>query len=157
MERVLQEVSAHDLSVETPEPILRFGLGFAIERALELPNFIRSSYFRSHGTISLSFAPLTRLRTSRGPSPSLEPGQMFRGDVPRFIVPALGSLTMASSDCGADASRLTGRAGLWLIRSTLPALSVVALPDVPATPTPPETARADGYPPRRHRPSSSHQ
>src|SRR5436305_13919154 len=45
----------------------------------------------------------------------------------------------------------------WLIGSTLPALSVVALPDVPATPTPPETAWADGYPPRRRRPSSSHQ
>src|SRR5262249_28336614 len=41
LKRVLQKVSAHDVSVETPEPILRFGFGFAIERALELPNLLR--------------------------------------------------------------------------------------------------------------------
>jgi len=34
---------------------------------------------------------------------------------------------------------------------------VVALPDVPATPTPPEMAAADDYPRCQHRPSSMHQ
>src|ERR1041385_8238012 len=144
LERVLQYVPAHDVPVETPEPILRFGFGFAIERALELPNLLGRYYSCSRRTITLSFAPRLRLRTSRVPSPRFEPGQMFGADVPRLIFPAHDSATTNSSDCGNDTR-------------PLPALSVVALPDVLATPTPPETARADGYPPRRHRPSSSHQ
>src|SRR5262245_26372036 len=109
LERVLQYVPAHDVPVETPEPILRFGLGFAIERALELPNLFGSYYSCSRRTISLSFAPRLRLRTSRVPSPRFEPGQMFGVDLPRLIFPPHGSATTNSSDCGTDTRRLTGR------------------------------------------------
>src|SRR6266478_2096148 len=110
-ERVLQQVGAHDVSVETPEPIFRFGFGFAIECALELPNFLRSCYFRLTGTISLSFAPLSHVRTSRVPSPRLLPASILRADAPK-IEPVPVRVTMNSSDCGTDTRRLTGRASL---------------------------------------------
>src|ERR1041385_8162695 len=112
LERVLQYVPAHDVPVETPEPILRFGFGFAIERALELPNLLGRYYSCSRRTITLSFAPRLRLRTSRVPSPRFEPGQMFGADVPRLIFPAHDSATTNSSDCGTDTRRLAGRTSL---------------------------------------------
>jgi hypothetical protein len=44
-----------------------------------------------------------------------------------------------------------------LIDSALPALYVIDLPDVPATPTPPEMTAADDYPRCQRRPSPMHQ
>ena len=78
---------------------------------LELPNFIGSSYFRFLGTIPLSFAPWTRVCTSRVPSPFLEIGSRLR--VQRVqIKPLQFPITMNPSDFCALSRRLTGRTGL---------------------------------------------
>ena len=45
LKRMLQKIGSCQFTAQAPEPIVRFGLGFAIERALELPNFLGSSYF----------------------------------------------------------------------------------------------------------------
>ena len=163
-ERVLQQVATCQFSVEAPEPVVRFGLGLAIERVLELPELFWGCYLLR--AITRSFSPRRRVRTSSVPSRRTQIGPGLRVHRPE-VEPVVRLLaTTNASDCGADTRRLTGRTGLRgglslgflsLIGSALPALSVVALPDVPATPTPPEMTAADDYPRCQHRPSSLHQ
>ena len=118
LERVLQNVPPTDFSVETPKPPLRVGLGFAIERDLEFPNFLRSLY--PSRAISLSFPPLARIRTSALPSRRLpELFAVFR--VHRQQVHD----TMEDSDFCGRPFRLTGDAGL---SGRLSCLSAADLP-----------------------------
>jgi hypothetical protein len=119
LERVLQQVPPTDFSVETPKPPFRVGLGFAIERDLELPNLLGSFY--PFGAISWSFAPLLRVRTSA---------------LPLRVLPQLCAVsrvqpqevhdTMEDSDFCDSRFRLTGGSGLYERLSCLTATDLPA-------------------------------
>ena len=146
-ERVLQQIAPCQLTIEAPKPVTRFGLGFAIERTLELPKLLGSYYLWR--AISRSFAPLLRVRTSSVPSVRLEIGSGLWVECPQ-IEPAHIVLIMNASDFRADRCRLAGRASLYgrlsvgrafTHRFGPPRLSDACLPDVLTTLTPAEFAR----------------
>src|SRR5205085_9259824 len=109
LERILQKIESCQFTIQAPEPVSRFGLGFAIERALEFAKLFRGCYlFRA---ISRSFIPLLRVRTSSVPSVRLEIGPGLRVECPE-VQPTHIALIMNASDFQTDRCRLTGRTGL---------------------------------------------
>ena len=108
-ERVLQQVAPCQFSVEAPKPVIRFGLGLAIERVLEVPELFRGCYLLR--AISRSFSPRRRLRTSSVPWRRAQVSPRLRVQRPE-IEPVVLVATTNASDCGTDARRLTGPTGL---------------------------------------------
>jgi hypothetical protein len=159
LEGMLQEVESCQFTIQAPEPVARFGLGFAIERALKFPELFRGCYlFRA---ISRSFASLPRVRTSSVPSRRFEISSCLRVQCPK-IQPTPFVATMDASDFQAGRCRLTGRAGL-LDRLNLrlsrvhrlgpPRLFDAYLPDVLTTLTPTEFTGDGDCLSCEHRPS----
>ena len=119
--------------IRLSEPLHRrafdVGLGFAIERVLELPKLLQGCYLLR--AISHFFTPLPRVRTS------CVPWRQSKATV----------VTMNASDFRADRRRLAGRTGLsdglsfglsLTHRLGSPRLSDACLPDVLTTLTPTE-------------------
>src|SRR5437867_3866791 len=144
LKRILQQIESCQFTIQAPEPVARFGLGLAIERALELSELFRGCYlFRA---ITRSFTPLLRVRTSSVPSVRLEVGASLRVQCPE-IEPTEVVLIMNASDSQTDRNRLAGRTGLrgalsfdWFRAHRLgsPRLFGACLPDVLTTLTPTE-------------------
>jgi len=129
LERLFQKIGSCQFTTEAPEPVSRFGLGFAIERGLEFPKLLRGCYLLR--AISRASTPLPRVRTSSVP---------WRRSKATVV-------TMNASDFQADPHRLTGRTGLCgrlsfgltlAHRLGPPRLSDACLPDVLTTLTPTE-------------------
>ena len=99
LKRILQQIQPCQFTIQAPEPVPRFGLGLAIERALEFPKLLRGCYLLR--AISRSFTPLRRVRTSSVPCDRPQTGPRLRVQRPE-IQPAQVVVTMNASDFQTD-------------------------------------------------------